>query len=474
MTGIYHTLGIGAESLHTSRQGVDTAGHNIANAHTEGFSRQRLDVRQRIPSVSRGVVIGNGVFVKNITRAHDSFLEKEINQVNQKMGYTNTKFTELKKLEGIFSPELNASVADEVSKFFASLQDLSNFPEELIVRTNVKEAAINLIHSFKRIDDHLRTAQNGINSQIEGEAEEINVILEHIAKLNIAINNLEIGGEREANDLKDQQDRLLRQLTEKIEINYYRSDGNMVTVRGPKETLLVDRSQNAKMVLVPKDAKKHHFELAVQESPNSLLRTITKANTSGNLKALVEVRDEKIESLLANNNLMARTFADHVNAIHSRGYGVRDFSNTKGRDFFYVPDDIDFAAREMKLSDIIAETTDAISAASSPNAPGDNIIVNDLLRLQNMQIMDGNRATFNEFYANYVGVFGLEIVKADHDKQAEQILIADLNSRREAISGVSLDEEAMRLLRWQANFTASSRVITTCDEMLETILGMKR
>ena len=78
MAGLKHTLNVGSESLFASRQGVDTTGHNIANAHTEGFSRQRVNLETRVPSQSRGVVIGNGVFVKNIDRAHDKFLEKQL------------------------------------------------------------------------------------------------------------------------------------------------------------------------------------------------------------------------------------------------------------------------------------------------------------------------------------------------------------------------------------------------------------
>ncbi|MBF0442448.1 MAG: hypothetical protein HQK54_11130, partial [Oligoflexales bacterium] len=169
MSGLFHTLGIGAESLFTSRQGVDTAGHNIANAQTEGYSRQRVNVTERDPSETRGVIIGNGVYAKNISRAHDKYIEREIVNANQTSGRNNTKFELLKTIEGIYSPELNSSPADELTKFFASLQDLSVFPEELIVRTNVKETAGNLVKSFHRLDFGLRNSQNDINERLSGE-----------------------------------------------------------------------------------------------------------------------------------------------------------------------------------------------------------------------------------------------------------------------------------------------------------------
>ncbi|NBQ54200.1 MAG: flagellar hook-associated protein FlgK, partial [Proteobacteria bacterium] len=89
------------------------------------------------------------------------------------------------------------------------------------------------------------------------------------------------------------------------------------------------------------------------------------------------------------------------------------------------------------------------------------------------KILDG-RASFTQFYSDMVGGFGSQVVRAEHVNEAEEILVKDLQDRREAVSGVSLDEEATNLMRWQANFAASSKLITTVDEMLDTVLSMKR
>jgi flagellar hook-associated protein 1 FlgK len=474
MSGLYSILSVGAESLHASRQGVDTTGHNIANAHTEGYSRQRINLAPRDPLDTRGLVIGNGVYVKSITRAHDKFVENEINELNQEQGQSKQTFEELKRVEGIYSPESSITVADELSKFFNSLQDLSQFPDDLIVRTNVKEMAGNLAGSFQKVDRDLRQAQRDINEKIIGEAERINTLVENIGKLNIAINSMELNEQTEANDLRDQQDKLLRELSQKISINYYRSDRGMLTVRGPDETLLVDRGFTGKIGVVPKEGSPGFVDIAIYETENSPARLIGDSNRSGMMRGLFDVRDKSIEKLLKDNNLMAKTLADNINQVHRQGFGIKDFNNTTGRDFFVISDDFDEAARSIEVSSLIEESTDAISVAATPEAAGDNLIVNEMLRVGNSKLMDNGKSTLNEFYANYVGVFGLEIQRADHQKQAQDILLSELHSRREAVAGVSLDEEAMNLMRWQSNFTASSRVITTVDEMLDTVLNLKR
>jgi flagellar hook-associated protein 1 FlgK len=474
MAGLNHTLNIGAESLFATRQGVDTAGHNIANAQTEGYSRQRVNLQQRTPSQKRGIVIGNGVFVKSINRAHDQFLEKQINKTNQNMGHSEAKFDAMKPIEEIFSPQLNSSVSDEIDNFFNSLQDLANYPEEITVRSSVKENAQNLVNVFHRIDRSLNEHRSTVNQRIAGEVDEASGMIDKIAKLNLAIKSLETAGDREVSDLLDQQDLLLRKLTKVMDINYYRDKHGMVVVRGPAETLLVDRGFAASMSVKKKPNEIGIYDIVVKDGSASGETIITDKNRKGRLAGLVEVRDRVVPKLLRRNNELAYSLGRSINQVHREGYGLQEYRESTGRDFFELDDQIDNAAQSIHIHSLINEDLNSISAASSPNAPGDNVVVNKLLRLKEDPLMNDGDATFNTFYSNYVGVFGLELVRAEHIKKADATMVDDLKARREAVAGVSMDEEATNLMKWQANFTASSKVITTVDEMLETVLSMKR
>lgn len=475
MGGLKHTLNIGAESLYATRQGVDTAGHNIANANTEGYSRQRVNLEQRIPSLTRNVIIGNGVFVKNITRAHDKFLEKQLNLSNQDLGRSESKAEAMKPLEEIYSPQLNASVSEELNAFFNAWQDLSNFPEEIVVRTSVKEKAENLANTLHRVDQSLKRKRLGINERIGGETQDISTMLAEVANINVAITSLESGDQREASDLLDKQDLLLRKLTKKIDINYYRGDHGMVVVRGPQETLLVERGHFAK-VDVRKKASSDSvlYDVIIDRGSADKPVIINDIVKKGSLAGLLEVRDKIIPDLLQKNNEMAFVVGHSVNAIHRQGFGIGTFNETMGRNFFDLSDNVETAAETININGLIREDVSSISAAISPRAPGDNVIVNEILRLKERRMMANGEATFDEFYANTVGTFGLELVRAEHINEADKILNKDLLSRHDSLKGVSMDEEAINLMKWQANFTASSRVITTVDEMFETVLSLKR
>ena len=128
----------------------------------------------------------------------------------------------------------------------------------------------------------------------------------------------------------------------------------------------------------------------------------------------------------------------------------------------------------MYLDSSITASVEAISTSSAANTLGDNVNINTLLSVKNKKLLNEGRSTFNEFYSDLVASVGLETERSSHMYDSTKIVLSDIDSRAESVSGVSLDEEATEMLKWQTAFTASSKVITTIDEMLETLLNLKR
>lgn len=473
-SGLFHTLNIGENSLHTSRQGVDTASHNISNANVEGFSRQRLDVRSRPSLLTRGVVIGSGAHVQGISRSHNQFVEKQINRAHQLSGEANGRFEALKGLEPVFSPELASSVSDEVTNFFNSLQELSMSPEDVSIRSSVRESARNTALAFKRIDSEVSQRRQDLNDIVRQECEEINGRLKNIAKLNVEIQEMEVTPGAFANDLRDQRDLLMRQLTEKVQINYYEDEFGNFCVRGPEDIILVDRAYVGEFTIAANEKNDGLADILITDQDGDHKRNVTRKLDGGRLKGLIDVRDNICTDLINKNNEMAANFVNRVNEVHSKGYGIKSFDGSTGRNLFKPVQAMSRAAQEMDVSEEVSESIDAISVAGTPMAVGDNIVGNEMIRIKNEKLMEGGKADLVEFYANYIGNLGIEINRTTHLKEANDIVVNDLMTQREAVSGVSLDEEAISLMKWQANFTASSKVITTVDEMLDTVLSLKR
>ena len=453
---------------------MDTTAHNIANAHTEGFSRQSIDLEQREPVRKLGLLIGNGVRVNSIRRAYDGFVDRQLNKVKSSFGQSQARQESISEVEGIFSPELSTTISQELDGFFSALQTLSNFPEELTARTSVRERGRSLATAFNRIDYELNRVRNNLNEKIEVQTSQVNTLVENIAKLNAKINGTESDADSPANDLHDQRDRLVRELSDLISLNYYNDEYGMVTVRGPNDVLLVEGPRFAEFRVASDADNDALFAVQAVEPGTTHFRDITSAIVGGRMGGTLEVRDQTVGQLLKQNNAMAWRFIQEFNGVHRDGYGLGDFRLKAGRDFFKPVEDFSLAAREMQLSDVIANSTDAISAGSLPDTPGDNVNLNKLIDIKAKPVFEEGDATFTEFYSNFVGVLGIQALRANHILESDKVLEAEWSGRRESVSGVSLDEEAANLIRWQTAFTASSKVITTVDEMLETVLTLKR
>lgn len=474
MPSLFHSLNIGSQSLYANRQGLDTTAHNIANAQTEGYSRQKIRIDQRDPTLSGLQVIGNGVYVGSINRSHDKYLEKELTHAEASLGDSTKRLDELFKLEQFFNPELDSTIANKIGTFFDSLQAMSNFPEELPARTAVRENAIGLTTTFRHVDERLRNQRRHVNDHINSTLSEVNAHLKNVAILNVQIQQMEGGTDQHANDLRDQRDRLVRSLSENLDIKYYDDQHGMVTIRGPGEAVLVDRNRAATIAGRVNRENDGMFDIHAVDFEGNRSINMSPFLAGGKLKALSDVRDEVIPTLLKETNSLAFSVAKEMNTLHRRGYGIKDFSEKSGRNFFVEPLNEETAAQNMKLDATIAGSVESIAAASSPKAPGDNVNLNAMLELKDKKLLLNGTANFTEYYANYVGVLGIETARTKLVMESDEVLQADLHSRRESVSGVSLDEEATNMLKWQTAFAASSKVIMTVNEMLETVLALKR
>jgi len=474
MSGLFHTLNIGAQSLYATRQGVDTAGHNIANAQVEGYSRQRVNLTQRDPLETMGILIGNGAYVESITRSHDDFVEKQLNLAHQESGRSATRAEAMKSIEEVFSPDLSASISDEATKFFNSLQNLSNFPADATVRTALVEAGHDVAAAFRRVDSSLNANRQGLNQKIYDIAHKVTDSAREIANLNVKIQISEGGIGEVANDLRDQRDKLVRELSQQIEIKYYEDGHGMLSIRGPSQVTLVDGGHSCSVNLESNSENSGLFDVSIMDWEGHSNRNVTNKMDGGAMEALLQVRDVDAVKLIEKNNHMAATLIAEVNDVHQQGFGLGAFSEHQGRNFFEPADDFDSTAASFAVADVIVQSNDAISAASTANAPGDNVNLNLLIKLKDKRMFSDENVTFNGYYSNLTGALGLDVVRAEHVKSANDLLVSNINQKRESVSGVSLDEEAANMMKWQANFTASSKVITTIDEMLDTVLQLKR
>lgn len=468
-------MDVGRRSMMNSQTALSTAGHNIANKSTEGYSRQRVDMVTNEPVGEGKLRIGMGARAGLVTRTNNSFLERQLEREGNSLGYLDSRSEMLGRVEQVYNEQVNKGLNHSLGQFFNSFRELSNNPESLATRTQVKESAMGLANDFKKVHEQLSQIQDDGDFRITTKVAEINQLTREISNINEKIQSVELGGVP-ANDERDRREVLLKQLGEKINIRYAESkkDGQLTITAGNTAVLVSGQSQRD-LIAMPSPAREGKGEGAVdifyKSTDNSNPIRVTEQMTGGEMGGILEVRDKVVGSLKDGMDEVAYQLATEVNRAHAQGF---DRAGRTGNVLFEQPLDSADASFRMKVSDGVLNDVGRIAAAAEPGAAGDNRMANILSGLEYKQVMDGGTATFNDFYASLVGRVGIEAQRANSAHEAQKDVVGQLKNLRESISGVSLDEETTKMIEFQKAFDASARLVKTADEMLDTVLRLKQ
>lgn len=483
-------LNIGRTGLNASKKSLETTGHNIANVNTKGYSRQRVNQTTNTPISKGGTIHGTGVRVKSVTRVNDDFINKRLQKSITNHNSFEQRMDRMTQVESIFNEIDSEGLNQVVNKFFNSFRELSNQPENETIRSVVRDQANLVVQDFKRINENLDAISSGIDANIKTEVIDINQTAEHIANLNKKIQSLEAVHE-EVGDLRDQRDLAIRNLSESFSVNTYFDNKGQYVVSAKGVGTIVTGTQVQRLEVGTRNKEDSSNGLAGSSEiffEGKPAFPITDKLRGGKLSAMIKVRNEDIVETKKSINHISYNLAKSVNAIHRRGYvnrkltpdangnvsSVDKLGVTTGIDFFKEPTTVADAALNMDLSAAVKADLRNVVTAFSPNAPGDNRISLAISKLQHERILGDGETTLEEYYLQTVGKIGLETGKARLDSEQSEGLVAQAESLRERLVGVSIDEEAANMVKYQNAYEASAKIMQTADEMFKTVIGIKR
>ncbi len=461
-------MDVGKRSLSNSQTALQTVSHNIANKSTEGYSRQRVDIVANEPIGSGSTRIGMGARATQVSRVNNPWLEKQIQREQQSLGQAETKADALARVEQVYNEQGTKGLNHQLNEFFNSFRELSNTPESLASRTMVRETASTLVQTFKTMNKQLKDVQTDLDGQVKTSVDEINQITKEIGQLNEKIQLVEVQNVP-ANDERDRRDVLLKKLGEKVDITWAEGTNGMVTITAGNTAILVSGTSSNELKAAHTD-ENNRVEVFYRSSEKGSLFKITEQIKGGKIGGALEVRDDIIEKHLNTIDEMAYKLADEVNTAHEQGY---DKFGKTGTSFFELPDDVKGAAETLAISQDIQLDAGKIAAAARPNSPGDNTISSVIGALQFTKIMDDGGSTLDDYYNSQVGQIGTIAQRAGKTFESQKNIVDQLTNIRESVSGVSLDEEATKMIEMQKAYDASARLIKTADEMFDTILSLK-
>ena len=284
---------IGLSGIYSSQANLATTGHNISNVNTEGYSRQSVDVSSAGADRYGSYFIGRGAIVTGIERAYDQFAFTENVMNTSSNAYNQESYTQANQLDMLLSNESTSSTAS-VLNMFSTLNGVADNPNMLEARTVFLESASSMVNQYTNLYSNLEIQYSSINADIENSADRITELAEIIGNMNVQISSLTTSGtDSNANDLLDQRNQAITELSEFVNVSVIENDNAMVNIYVGSGQALVMGSESLKMTALNGDPDPSRKALALQIDDTSIL--IDGSKLGGKVAALFNTRDNDVE-----------------------------------------------------------------------------------------------------------------------------------------------------------------------------------
>ncbi|WP_226376835.1 flagellar hook-associated protein FlgK [Oceanobacillus halotolerans] len=344
-------------ALFSQQSAIHTAGHNISNANTEGFSRQRVNMSQTAPisGVSRNRLdlpgqIGTGVEAGSVERIRDRFFDFQYRMEMSKVGYYEARSESLSRMENLLNEPSEQGLGKTMDRFWQSLQDLAVDPEHSGTRSVVRERGKAVADTFNYLTESLQAIQQDLKDEIDTKVTTINTIAQKINKLNMEISHLE-NNDYLPNDLYDDRDRLVDELSEIVDIKVTATKSGNAAMAMADGVYTIDiigddgHSLFGSTKLVNGNTNTVESLTVHDDGPKGSISELilgdmsiqaTEFTSMGELKALMEgfgFENEEGETtgiypdMLKALDNMAYTFAREFNTVHQNGMSPNEIEN---------------------------------------------------------------------------------------------------------------------------------------------------
>ncbi|MGE5380697.1 MAG: flagellar hook-associated protein FlgK [Methylocystaceae bacterium] len=475
--------------------------------------------------------MGTGSVVADVRRLRDEFVDAQMLDENHRNGYWNGLQDSLSKIEGVLNEPTDTGLRGVLDEFWKSWQTLSESPESEAVRATVLENGQAVVDTIHHMYNQLTDLKNDLNNEVKVKVDDINSLGVQIKDLNIQIQSITVSGQR-PNDLLDKRQVLIEELSNLVNTEVKNEANGMVTVL-VGGTALVDGISSNKLAVIPDRNQMYEVVWDLPRTGNRINSTILgdvtigdtrypEVNlTSGELVGIINARGPAenthlgnvnylsaehtgiVPGLMDNLNLVAETIVSKFNEQHKKGYAlttgevsdingiVTDCPTGKtGLAFFKeypastITDDWEWA-KHIEISAEIQSNVNNIAAASKATykevpagsgnytreefGDGGNAI--SLAQLKQDSSFINGTTTLDDYWRAKVSTIGVISEESQRMIENQEMLINELENKRQQVSGVSLDEEMTNMIKFQHAYNAAARFITATDEALDKIIN---
>ncbi len=456
----FAALNTALSGLLTHQRALQTAGHNVSNAATPGYSRQRVDLK----SIGGGVVpavwskpdsVGRGVEVSGLVRIRDEFLETRMLRETASGSSLASQASVMQRIELVFPEPSDVGLAHQLAELWGAFDDVANQPGSISTRIALLERATTVANELNRASAEMANLHTSISDQAVVLTAEVNSTAARVAELNGAIRNATNAG-LSPHDLADQRDRMIERLADLVGATTRPGEDGTVSVFIGGTTMVRGDRAEAISLHIAEDAGPNGLKaIEVQWSKDGYPAQVT----SGEIAGLLQGANTTIPDYLARLDAVAVRLADQVNGIHQSGF---DLDGVAGEEFFISATAMTAAA--IRVNPVVADDPTKLAASSDPAGQLDAGTARALAAIgESIQRPD---LVYNEL----IGSLGVEAQALQRRQNIQGEVIRQVDDAREGVRGVNIDEEMIAMVQSQHAYAASARLMTAVDQMLETLI----
>ena len=493
MPGLTSSLHIGLSGLQAAQGALNIVGHNISNVNTPNYSRQRVDLGANLPQTFGTLEFATGVSLNNILGVRDKFLELQITQATSRQKGADVRYAGVEGISSVFQDDGTSGLSAMIQAYFKSFQQLSARPEDGSVRTSVVGQAQSLVNGLKSryqlLEDQRTQADQNINSLVA----EINTLTTQIAELNERISSEPSDGAD--SDGRDQRQALANQLAGLVGVQVFEDNRNRLQITlDSGAAVLVSGSTAYTMSATPDVTLQNHYRVDVDMGAGAPIN-VTALIKEGALGANLDLRDNVLSGYQRQLDQLAAGIVSQTNLLHRTGYDLSGaaVAGTAWEDFFLgtgangangLPASVSAAnnyqgmVNAMTVNAAIASNPSRIAAANAANSPGNNIIARSIADLQNATAtVDtngdgvGDSGPFSTVVSSLVNLVGTNVQSYETAADGQENLLSALQTQRDRVSAVDMDEEAIALLTFQRSYQASAHFISVIDQLTAQLIN---
>ncbi|MGZ6236052.1 MAG: flagellar hook-associated protein FlgK [Syntrophales bacterium] len=439
---------------------MNVTGSNIANVNTPGYSRLRPDFGSIGVFNAASDQQQVGVKITSIERLYDKYLDQQVVQQEQYGAYSQSQLDVLNNVQTVFNESTGGGINDLLSQFWGAWSQLSANPSGITERDSLVSVSHSLASMFNQKANELINIQNDTNNEISSDVTKLNTDLAQLADYNDKIVQIQNSGGTAA-DLCDKRTELLKNISQIADVNYYEEKDGSVNVYISNGRSLVEGTNVWNLNVKANPNNSNYYDIVFADAPNQVINGDLKG---GQLAGLIDVRDNKVAGYLNDLNSMASTIITKVNALNSSGY---DLNGNAGGNFFSTTSTL---AKDMQVDSSIVADVRKIAAGTTVNGDGDN--ASSIAALQNDASSMGSGMTIDNFYESLTSRVGQDVVNAQNTLDHQTSVMNQLENQRDAVSGVSLDEEMLNLIKYQAAYNAAGRLVATVNTMMNNLINL--